>query len=107
MKLIKCIELCISGESVIQLTDIAEQLFPYNRQYDCLTSSSRYLGQKKYSELLKLLYNGCTLLLQHEQVCNTSCRLYPRQSYKYAIKQSTFRVMSYSAVSSIIYKFFF
>lgn len=27
----------------------------------------RYLGQKKYSELLELLYNGSTLLLQHEQ----------------------------------------
>ncbi|XP_034192300.1 Golgi to ER traffic protein 4 homolog [Osmia lignaria lignaria] len=27
----------------------------------------RYLGQKKYSELLELLYNGATLLLQHEQ----------------------------------------
>ncbi|XP_043260353.1 Golgi to ER traffic protein 4 homolog [Colletes gigas] len=27
----------------------------------------RYLGQKKYSELLELLYNGSTLLLKHEQ----------------------------------------
>ncbi|XP_020280427.1 Golgi to ER traffic protein 4 homolog [Pseudomyrmex gracilis] len=27
----------------------------------------RYLGQKKYSELLELLYNGSRLLLQHEQ----------------------------------------
>lgn len=27
----------------------------------------RYLGQKKYSELLDLLYNGATVLLQHEQ----------------------------------------
>ncbi|CAK9814267.1 Golgi to ER traffic protein 4 homolog [Anthophora plagiata] len=27
----------------------------------------RYIGQKKYSELLELLYNGSTLLLQHEQ----------------------------------------
>ncbi|KZC13777.1 PREDICTED: Golgi to ER traffic protein 4 homolog [Dufourea novaeangliae] len=27
----------------------------------------RYLGQKKYSELLDLLYNGSTILLQHEQ----------------------------------------
>jgi len=28
----------------------------------------RYLGQRKYSELLELLYNGSNLLLQHEQV---------------------------------------
>ncbi|XP_014472401.1 PREDICTED: Golgi to ER traffic protein 4 homolog [Dinoponera quadriceps] len=27
----------------------------------------RYLGQKKYSELLELLYNGSMLLLQHDQ----------------------------------------
>ncbi|KAF7406370.1 hypothetical protein HZH68_005739 [Vespula germanica] len=27
----------------------------------------RYLGQKKYAELLELLYNGSLLLLQHEQ----------------------------------------
>ncbi|XP_046735326.1 Golgi to ER traffic protein 4 homolog [Diprion similis] len=27
----------------------------------------RYLGQRKYSELLELLYNGSTLLLQHDQ----------------------------------------
>jgi len=33
-----------------------------------LTSAYRYLGQRKYSELLELLYSGSMLLLQHEQV---------------------------------------
>lgn len=37
--------------------------------YPPLTSSARrYLSQRKYSELLELLYNGSMLLLQHEQV---------------------------------------
>ncbi|KAG7210643.1 hypothetical protein KM043_012157 [Ampulex compressa] len=30
----------------------------------------RYLGQKKYSELLDLLYNGSTLLLRHDQLAS-------------------------------------
>jgi hypothetical protein len=28
----------------------------------------RYLGQKKYGELLDLLYDGAVLLLRHDQV---------------------------------------
>lgn len=71
MRHIKCTELYISGKLIILLTNSVKKSFLRNFGYKCLTSSFRYLGQKKYSELLELLYNGATLLLQHEQVCNT------------------------------------
>lgn len=91
MRLIKCIELCISGKRAVKLIDIINELFLYDRRCDYLTYSSRYLGQKKYSELLELLYDGATLLLQHEQVCNAYCHLYFYQFHKYLTDRNTFQ----------------
>ncbi|XP_031846986.2 Golgi to ER traffic protein 4 homolog [Nomia melanderi] len=43
----------------------SENFYEAHQMYKTLYS--RYLGQKKYSELLNLLYEGSTILLQHEQ----------------------------------------
>lgn len=78
MKPIRCIELCISGECrpTGPSRAVGASVRVLEKSHPSLTSSAycRYLGQRKYSELLELLYNGSMLLLQHEQVMSVARR---------------------------------
>lgn len=73
MRHTRCTGHCISGK-LFTFTSVHPDLLRYWPPYQFfykiihLTSVTRYLGQRKYIELLELLYNGSTLLLQHDQV---------------------------------------
>lgn len=42
--------------------------------FNVTSTRFRYLGQKKYDELLDMLYDGALLFLNHDQVSYSKCQ---------------------------------